>query len=151
MMMSKKRAAQNHARKMDMFFRSADVSQDGWVDKSEFDRILKMPMVKHWLAAQELDASDADILFYHLDENHDERLCAMDLVQGVAKLKGAARNLDLFHMHNKQESLQSKLEASLVALHELVKDLHNQTKEHIDRNLSFDGEVGASDRRQSLL
>jgi hypothetical protein len=130
MMMTKKRAAKNHAKKMEMFFKNADISEDGWVDKQEFNRVLKNPTVQHWLQAQEIDASDADVLFFHLDNNHDERISAMDLVQGVAKLKGAARNLDMTHLFVKQEELTSKMDKNMLLMQETVSEL----REHIISN-----------------
>merc|ERR1712070_1236913 len=59
MLMQKQRAMQLHRRKMQHLFDAADASSDGLVDKMEFCEIMGQKEVRTWLAAQELDASDA--------------------------------------------------------------------------------------------
>jgi len=173
MMMQKQRASQTHAKKMGLFFKNADISDDGWVDKTEFQAVMQEPMVQHWLAAQELDASDADALFFHLDLNHDTKISAMEIVEGVAKLKGPARNFDLFKIQAQQLENQAatdktigKISDTIIALrcvvhdlHGTVHDLHGKVTSHIARESSEN--IGArlysrslaenADRRVSLL
>merc|ERR1712222_25838 len=97
MIMQKGRAMRFHSGKMGDFFREADVSGDGLLDRSEFRRILRNDKVKTWLAAQDLDASNADNIFALLDPGTG-KLSAHDLVKGVGRLKGTARSMDLLNM-----------------------------------------------------
>jgi len=94
MLLQKQRQLKVHTKKMEAFFKEADESGDGKVDLEEFRAILDTAQVRVWLAAQELDASDADKLFMLLDKGNGS-LTATDLVKGVARLKGGARSIDL--------------------------------------------------------
>eukprot|EP00928_Gymnodinium_smaydae_P033689 TRINITY_DN24068_c0_g1_i2.p1 TRINITY_DN24068_c0_g1~~TRINITY_DN24068_c0_g1_i2.p1 ORF type:complete len:605 (-),score=105.63 TRINITY_DN24068_c0_g1_i2:22-1791(-) len=124
MLMMKKRLAHAHAQKMHVFFENADMSEDGWVDKKEFNHILKDPEVRHWLAAQEIDVSDADLLFHHLARNDvKERISAAAMVSGVAKLKGTARNLDVLHLSVKAEELEEKMLTSMSSLQQRMTEM----------------------------
>jgi len=108
MVMQKKRLMEKHARKMRRFVQKADLSGDGGLSREEFKDVLKSEDVRAWFAAQELDAGDADLLFSLLD-NGDSTLTAEELVVGVSRLKGAARNIDLHGlMHMVAVLLQSK-------------------------------------------
>merc|ERR1712034_25122 len=94
MLLQKQREIRVHTRKMKCLFEAADASGDGSLDIDEFRAILQKIQVRTWLAAQGLDASDADKLFLLLDDGNNS-LTAEELVKGVSRLKGAARNLDL--------------------------------------------------------
>jgi len=95
MIMQKKRIQQKHTQKMEKFLRDADSSGDGGLSKDEFRDILQSGDVKVWFAAQDLDAGDADYLYDLLDDG-DGNLTVGELIAGVARLKGAARSIDLF-------------------------------------------------------
>eukprot|EP00930_Biecheleria_cincta_P021024 TRINITY_DN1566_c0_g2_i1.p1 TRINITY_DN1566_c0_g2~~TRINITY_DN1566_c0_g2_i1.p1 ORF type:complete len:633 (-),score=119.26 TRINITY_DN1566_c0_g2_i1:125-2023(-) len=94
MLQQKQRDIKKHTKKMQFFLQSADSSGDGVVDKEEFKGILENEDVKAWLAAQELSVGDASNLFALLDDG-DGELSAEELVKGVARLKGAARSIDM--------------------------------------------------------
>merc|ERR1712063_232560 len=108
MLMQKKRLMQKHARKMKRFMQKADMSGDGGLSREEFKGVLKSEDVRAWLAAQEIDAGDADLLFSLLDTG-DETLTAEELVVGISRLKGGARSIDLHGlMHMVAILLQAK-------------------------------------------
>jgi len=94
MVREKQRAMRVHTTKMKALFDDADTSGDGKLDIEEFKAILLDSDVKIWLAAMDLDASDAEELFEMLDDG-DGRLTAEELVIGVSKLRGGARAMDL--------------------------------------------------------
>merc|ERR1712190_322628 len=78
-------------------FQEADKAHgDGQISKSEFVDLIKRPEVKLWLSAMELDTADAENLFDLIDESQDGQISLEELVKGVAKFKGTARQLDLF-------------------------------------------------------
>eukprot|EP00435_Cladocopium_sp_Y103_P051045 s169_g15.t1 len=123
----KQRAMRAHLAKMSLLFDEADTSGDGRLDLEdhqgwmeiankpwgvmlEFKSILDDYEVKIWLAAMDLDVSDVEELFQMLDDGQeplrapgtpdvDGRLSAEELVRGVAKLRGAARAMDLRKIH----------------------------------------------------
>merc|ERR1712100_174069 len=120
--MQKQRAIKNHTRKMQHLFEAADESCDGSVDLSEFTKILEDESVRTWLAAQELDASDAATLFQLLDKGNNS-LDATDLVKGVSQLKGSARSIDLqllIRKHGQLEVIVGEVYKKLSCIQEQV-------------------------------
>ncbi|CAK9043819.1 Muscle calcium channel subunit alpha-1 (MDL-alpha-1) [Durusdinium trenchii] len=133
MVREKQRAMRAHLAKMSLLFQEADTSGDGRLDLEEFKSILDDYEVKIWLAAMDLDVSDVEELFFMLDDGgvprqwggegsgkqefmallalslcrfNDGRLSAEELVKGVAKLRGAARAMDLRKIHRLSSDLQ---------------------------------------------
>jgi hypothetical protein len=103
MVLEREKEVQTHLKKMSRLISMADSSGEGKVDKDEFMTIVQDKEVKHWLAAQGLDTSDAGNLFKLMDDGSGD-LSAAELVRGVSKLKGAARSLDLAMLvHNGAE------------------------------------------------
>jgi hypothetical protein len=118
MLMQRQRALRVHTRKMERLFAAADSSGDGFVDKEEFRNILEKPHVQTWLAAQELDASDADKLFDLLNKGHNV-LSAAELVKGVARLKGPSRSIDLSMLSHHHRQLQEALDSVAMRIHSI--------------------------------
>ncbi|CAK9043780.1 Sodium channel protein type 11 subunit alpha (NaN) (Sensory neuron sodium channel 2) (Sodium channel protein type XI subunit alpha) (Voltage-gated sodium channel subunit alpha Nav1.9) [Durusdinium trenchii] len=121
MVREKQRAMRAHLAKMSLLFQEADTSGDGRLDLEEFKSILDDYEVKIWLAAMDLDVSDVEELFFMLDDGGDGRLSAEELVKGVAKLRGAARAMDLRKIHRLSSDLQEGLTA--MAKSQEAKDL----------------------------
>merc|ERR1712048_557255 len=92
MVVQKKRATQKHVMKMKKLLQMADASCDGCIEREELRSVLQKPVMRTWLSAMELEVGDADLLFEFLD-NGDEKLTAQELIDGVARLKGVARNI----------------------------------------------------------
>merc|ERR1719424_402599 len=90
---------------MTRLFLAGDASGDGQMDKKEFLVLMKNPEVKMWLASMGLDAADGEALFEFMDKDKNNNIDAMELVEGVSKLKGAARSLDLLMCLHRQEEM----------------------------------------------
>merc|ERR1712228_842131 len=105
MMRQRERAARLHTKKMEALFAAADESGDGFLDYDEFMAILTKPEVKSWLAAQQLDVSDAELMFVLMDDG-DEQISAPELVKAAAKLKGPARSIDLHNLMMEHDDLK---------------------------------------------
>jgi len=84
MVVQKKRAQAKHAQKMRQLLEKADTSGDSCIQRDEFT----------WLAAQEIDVGDADLLFDLMDGG-DGELTSDELCTGISRLKGPAKSLDL--------------------------------------------------------
>jgi len=108
MIVQKKRLQQKHARKMDRLMKQADESGDGALDRDELKKILSMSDVKIWLAAQELEVEDVDLLFDLLDDG-DGTISAQELTKGVARLKGSAKSIDLVGLMHMTSALSDEI------------------------------------------
>jgi len=78
-----------------MGMREGDESDDGLLSREEFADLLADPRIHQWLAAQEIDVKDADLVFTILDDEGDDHLSTAEIVRGFAKLKGPARSMDI--------------------------------------------------------
>ncbi|CAL1166059.1 unnamed protein product [Cladocopium goreaui] len=101
-----------HTKKMKTLFEAADESGDGVIDMEEFRRIFDLPEIRTWLAAQDLQVTDPDVLFKLLDDG-DKQLTAEELVRGVDRLKGNAKSVDLEAFIMEQRAFVSQVCAGL--------------------------------------
>lgn len=97
MLKSKERAVRLHKEKMRRLFQHADIDGDGGIDCQEFQELLADKEARSWLASMELEIwseKDGQDLFEMIDDG-DGQVTLDELVKGVARLKGQARNVDL--------------------------------------------------------
>lgn len=109
MMLQRERTLKAHSGKMHELFVHADQDGNGALDKEEFIEALETPAIKQWLAAMELDVSDAARIFDLVDIDGDGELTAEELVIGAGRLKGAARSIDVVCMIRDQKELQREI------------------------------------------
>eukprot|EP00971_Amphidinium_carterae_P014772 291550-Amphidinium_carterae.1 len=103
------RIIKHHIAKMQMFFEEADADGSGVVDREEFIQIVSKPAMSLWLSAMGLDVHyDSETLFQLID-NGDEQLTATELLEGVARMKGFARNIDSTILHAELVKLGQQL------------------------------------------
>jgi len=105
-------ASRTHADKMRRLMETADQSGEGQLDLEEFRRMFEDPGIKAWLASMELNPGDVDALFQMMDDG-DGTLTVDEVIKGVAKFKGVARNLDLHMMLREQRQLKRHVETHL--------------------------------------
>merc|ERR1712032_1055926 len=65
------------------------------IDVETFATMLANREVQMWLKALDYEASDAGMLFQLIDKNGDGTLSLDELIEGMASLKGTARNMDV--------------------------------------------------------
>lgn len=112
MVRQKSLAKQAHTKKMRNLFEAADRihgAQDCRLSLEELKKVVDTPYVRLWLASMDLNVSDVDTLFHLLDDG-DGELTADELVNGVGRLKGAARSMDLILMMNEQKRLAESVD-----------------------------------------
>merc|ERR1712062_96822 len=99
MIMTKERARKIHMRKISALFGHADQDGSGSIDADEFNAVLADSELRTWLSAMELDVGDEGQLFELLDVDGDGELNLAELVDGISRLKGTARNYDVVNLH----------------------------------------------------
>jgi len=117
MVVQKKRAQQKHEKKMMHLFQAANPTYDSCINRAEFARIFEDQTLKTWLSAQDVEVKDVHLLFDLMDSG-EHLLSLEDLIQGIARLKGTARSLDLIglmHVTSHLFSHVSKNDANLNA------------------------------------
>jgi len=88
--------ARIHKTKMRALFQKMNKRSNGTdVDLALFENVLSSPDMRLWLKAMDYDVSDASLLFYLIDTNGDGTLTVDELIEGMASLKGGARNIDV--------------------------------------------------------
>eukprot|EP00930_Biecheleria_cincta_P082756 TRINITY_DN72417_c0_g1_i1.p1 TRINITY_DN72417_c0_g1~~TRINITY_DN72417_c0_g1_i1.p1 ORF type:complete len:611 (+),score=103.49 TRINITY_DN72417_c0_g1_i1:42-1874(+) len=112
MMRQKERDIKHHTHKMQQLFSAADESGDGLLDIDEFEAVLSHPETKLWLSAQDISFRDPGELF-KLIEDGQGQVTAEGLVMGVARLKGAAKQLDLISLQREQELFRQRVAKKL--------------------------------------
>jgi len=117
MILQKQRSASRHRRKMLALVKQADTSNDGVIQREEFLGILENQRIKTWLAAMDLEVADGEVLFDFV-EGGDGEVTPEGLVDGISRLKGGARSIDVIG-----------LTFRLTALEDLVQELATNTRE----------------------
>mmetsp|Transcript_12256 Transcript_12256/g.34333 ORF Transcript_12256/g.34333 Transcript_12256/m.34333 type:complete len:157 (-) Transcript_12256:97-567(-) len=136
MMHQKESAARTHLIKMERLFKAGDASGDGFLDIDEFMTLMQNGEVKTWLSSMGLDAGDGEVLFEFMDVDRDSKVSLAELVDGVSKLKGAARSLDLQMCLKRQEDM-------FQVLREIHPDIDQRWKE-LTRVPSFSSSTRSS-------
>merc|ERR1712137_1199086 len=95
MIVQKRRAMLKHEAKMKHLMSKADTSGDGLVSLEEFRKLFRDKQLKMWLAAQDIEVQDAGLLFDLIDDGDGELSCS-ELIHGMARLRGAAKSIDLY-------------------------------------------------------
>merc|ERR1712087_37317 len=96
--------------KLEQVFLAADTSCDGVLSKQEFEDVMSIPQVQGYLALLDFDIGGAAALFNILDDG-DGQVEYTEFVQGVMKLKGQARTMDLILLGRDVKRVLTYLEA----------------------------------------
>mmetsp|Transcript_36741 Transcript_36741/g.88319 ORF Transcript_36741/g.88319 Transcript_36741/m.88319 type:complete len:598 (-) Transcript_36741:91-1884(-) len=76
-------------------FTLADTSNDGTITAEELMAAAALPEVKAYLAANDLDVTEVPGVFSLLDSGNDGSLTFDEFVNGVSRLRGGAKQLDV--------------------------------------------------------
>jgi len=102
-------AAREHTKKMTRLFKIADKDGSGSVDLEEFRVIMRAPGVAMWMSAMGLDMQDVDAIFQMIDDG-DGCLTAQELMDGLAHMKGVAKDIDLNMINLELRKLSAKVQ-----------------------------------------
>lgn len=108
----KERDLELFTRKVKKLFRTVDESGDGLINKDEFSKLVKDPMLNFWLGQLELEYHDLMGLFEFLD-NGDGEITLMEFLEGATRLRGGAKALDVWRIETKVEMLFEEVLALL--------------------------------------
>jgi hypothetical protein len=114
MIRQRQRVMKTTAHKMGRLFVAADESGDGKVDVEEFRATMQEPDVQTWMASMDLNVEDAGMVFELLDADGDGALTASELVEGVSRLMGDARNLDMLVLMRDQSRIMRLIEKDVL-------------------------------------
>jgi len=143
MMHQKESAARTHMVKMERLFKAGDASGDGYLDIEEFMILMQNVEVKTWLSSMGLDAGDGELMFEFMDADNDSKVSLAELAEGVSKLKGAARSLDLQMCLKRQDDLFQALRV----IHPEI----DQRRKDLTRGPSFTSSTRSSAGRISVV
>ena len=106
-------------------FAEIDDSGDGVVNWEEFTALLQDHRVLTWLAALDLDVAHCEGLFELLDTG-DGRISFHEFVQGVQRLKGPAKSVDLVSLGHQLMHIIKKVEGLTDMIDKNVKHLSDR-------------------------
>jgi len=109
----KMRERQGYANRLQDVFNAADLSGNGDITLSQFEKFLEAPKVRSYFAALELDASEPKRLFELLDGDGDGRLVLDEFVNGAMKMKdGGAKSKEFVFIQEQLHKLGNKVMAT---------------------------------------
>jgi len=103
------KAKQHYVKKLSTVFNALDTSGDGRLSEPEFKTIMSHPKVKSWLQILELEVHDAEGLFHLLDDG-DGEITYDEFLQGVMRLKGPAKSMDVVAILRASDKMVKKLD-----------------------------------------
>mmetsp|Transcript_58763 Transcript_58763/g.182549 ORF Transcript_58763/g.182549 Transcript_58763/m.182549 type:complete len:655 (-) Transcript_58763:92-2056(-) len=112
MMSQKKNAKDIHRMKMERLFAIVDSDGSDAIEADEFREACKNPILQTWLQAMDLDIRDADDV-YELIKGEDGSLSRSRLIDGMSKLKGPARGLDMAIFQNEMRTSMADVQTNL--------------------------------------
>ncbi|CAK9052564.1 unnamed protein product [Durusdinium trenchii] len=105
----KAKAQAAYTRRVNALFSEADTSGNGALDLEECRRLLDHPQLQLWLHMLELDTPDLVGLFHMLDDGKGE-ISLDDLQEGLKRMKGVAKSLDLNKLQHEVAKLHAKVD-----------------------------------------
>lgn len=120
MIKTQNRAKKRFTAKMRQLFHEMDTSNSGLVSIQQFKDIIADSRVQGWLLAMELNIKEPERVFSYLVGNEscradlltgEEVLHADELVSGMARLRGAAREFDLLILMAESHEVRREFEA----------------------------------------
>jgi len=112
MIMQRKRAQEDYARKLRSLFSHVDSSGDGFVSWDEFHSLMDDPHLKTWMSALELNPHDLEGLFGLIDTGSGQ-ISVEEFVHRASLLKGNARAIDMAQVLAKVSNIEQKIDAHL--------------------------------------
>jgi len=130
MVVQKSRAVAKYRKQMQNVFMKADSDGDGFLNREELSRALAEHKTKTLLSAMDLEVNDTNVLFDFIRPLQSETINLQDLTDGVQRLKGTARSIDvvalmrkMLNMENIMQDCADRLSEMHAANHRLGKQM----------------------------
>ncbi|CAE7318436.1 Scn10a [Symbiodinium sp. CCMP2456] len=106
---------QLHRDKLLQVFNDADADGDGYLTLKEFERMLTLPEIKHYLSVLDMDVRDARMLFHLLDDGDDIHgaLSVQEFCEGIAKVRGNAKSADMVLLLHETGKVRKECQAAV--------------------------------------
>lgn len=151
MVRQKRRAKQKHFEKMQNLMQETSMHDDdddhSTISREAFMKICSDPQVKLWLSSLELDVKDAGNLFRLIDDSNDGVLSVHELADGVAKLKGPAKSLDMYTCIHEQRELSVDVRTMEGKIEEAERQAERREEQFLEFvRLTTQGQQGSRSR-----
>lgn len=103
------RARKQQLQRLHNVFSAIDVSGDGEIERSELHAVLQEPGMVQWFHTLDIDVSDVEEVFSILDDG-DGKISAEEFINGIHKLRGSAKALDMVSLSSAVTKLAAKVE-----------------------------------------
>jgi len=84
-------------KKLEQVFLVVDSSGDGFISPEEFEDVVSIPQVRGFFETIDIEVGEIQALFSILDDG-DGQISYNEFIQGVMRLKGQARSMDVIAM-----------------------------------------------------
>ncbi|CAJ1339824.1 unnamed protein product, partial [Effrenium voratum] len=122
LVLQKKRLVESHSKGVGALFHELDTDGSGALDREEFKRALQDPRFRLWLAALDLQSSDAENLFTLLDDG-DGSISYQEFIGGARRLKGTAQSIDLVTLMRECGTMHNDIQAVRQAVDKMADKL----------------------------
>jgi len=111
----KERSAQAHTTKMKKLFQALNLNDDEKITSEEFRVVCESNTLRMWLGGMELNIDDADLV-YSLIAGSEDEITLDQLVKGMSRLKGNAKNISLATLEKESQEIHGLIQQIRCAL-----------------------------------
>jgi len=121
--MRKQRARDFYIQKLTEVFEELDINGDGSLSQDEFSVVFSDPLIKTWLATLDVEVHQLEGMFRLLDDG-DGRIAIEEFMQGVSRMKGAAKSIDLVTLLTLTKRMDSRLETRQQRILQILRSIY---------------------------
>lgn len=138
---------EHHINKLREIFNAADVSEDGELTKQEFALITHNPASTVVLKMLDMETHDANEMFEILDHDGNGRITFEEFLQGVTRLRGVAKSLDMVAMLHSLDRLKIEVHNCLERVDVMVDELESRNSNGRQGTMRFSNKSRFSNDR----
>merc|ERR1719221_685646 len=98
-----------YLKKVRQFFIEADTDKSGTLSWEEFESHMQNTKIKAYFQTLDLDVSQAHLVFELLDADGSNEVTVEEFLEGIMRLKGGARSVDLNLMMLMQKKMCERM------------------------------------------